>query len=125
MKRRSARSTTSDIGCDEAVSFVRARPSRDENEQRVVYRLAHARKAPRDLVQRARMVELSWVGQRVPAIADELRCSSNTVRRWLHRFNRSGLDGLEDLGGQGPVQRITEAQRSRIIGWSDSHLQAG
>jgi transposase len=95
---------------------LRARPSRDENEQRVVHRLAHARKAPRDLVQRARMVELSWAGQRVPAIADELRCSSKTVRRWLHRFNRLGLDGLEDLGGQGRKRRITEAERSRIIG---------
>ncbi|MFI9825720.1 helix-turn-helix domain-containing protein [Streptomyces sp. NPDC052013] len=48
------------------------------------------------------MVELSWSGQRVPAIADELRCHPRTVRRWLHRFNHSGLDGLEDLGGQGP-----------------------
>jgi transposase len=82
----------------------------------VVRRLARARKAPRDLVMRARMVELSWSGQRVPAIADELRCSSKTVRRWLHRFNRSGLEGLEDLGGQGRKRRITEAERSRIIG---------
>lgn len=62
------------------------------------------------------MVELSWSGQRVPAIADELGCSPKTVRRWLHRFNRCGLDGLEDLGGQGRKRRITKAERSRIIG---------
>ncbi|MGW0630655.1 helix-turn-helix domain-containing protein [Streptomyces sp. NPDC002758] len=79
-------------------------------------RLSRARKAPRDLVLRARMVEPSWSGQRVPAIADELRCSPKTVRRWLHRFNRVGLDGLEDLGGQGRKRRITEAERSQIIG---------
>ncbi|MEV5646552.1 helix-turn-helix domain-containing protein [Streptomyces flaveolus] len=79
-------------------------------------RLSRARKAPRDLVLRARMVELSWSGRRVPAIADELRCSPKTVRRWLHRFNRLGLDGLEDLGGQGRKRRISEAERSRIIG---------
>ncbi|MGV9932596.1 helix-turn-helix domain-containing protein [Streptomyces olivaceoviridis] len=53
------------------------------------------------------MVELSWSGQRVPTIADELRCSPKTVRRWLHRFNCLGLDGLEDLGGQGRKRRIT------------------
>ncbi|MFE1315631.1 helix-turn-helix domain-containing protein, partial [Streptomyces sp. NPDC058755] len=76
---------------------LRARLSRDEGEQWVVRRLARARKAPRDLVLRARMVELSWSGQTVPAIADELRCSPKTVRRWLHRFNCLGLDGLEDL----------------------------
>ncbi|MFF9222089.1 helix-turn-helix domain-containing protein [Streptomyces viridosporus] len=95
---------------------LRARPSRDENEQRLVRGLSRARKAPRDLVLRARMVELSWSGQRVPAIADELRCSPKTVRRWLNRFNRSGLDGLEDLGGQGCKRRITESERFRIIG---------
>lgn len=95
---------------------LRARLSRDEGEQWVVHRLVRARKAPRDLVLRARMVELSWSGQTVPAIADELRCSPKTVRRWLHRLNRLGLDGLEDLGGQGRKRRITEAERSRIIG---------
>jgi transposase len=62
------------------------------------------------------MVELSWRGMRVPAIAAELACGEKTVRRWLHRFNRSGLEGLEDLGGQGRKRRITEAERSRIIG---------
>ncbi|MGW7824926.1 helix-turn-helix domain-containing protein [Streptomyces puniciscabiei] len=81
-----------------------------------MHRLARARKAPRDLVMRARMVELSWSGQPVPAIADELRCNPKTVRRWLHRFNRFGLDGLSDLGGQGRKRRITETERSRIIG---------
>ncbi|MFI1212602.1 helix-turn-helix domain-containing protein [Streptomyces sp. NPDC020802] len=50
------------------------------------------------------------------AIADDLRCNRKTVRRWLQRFNGSGLDGLEDLGGQGRKRRISEAERSRIIG---------
>ncbi|WUX04055.1 helix-turn-helix domain-containing protein (plasmid) [Streptomyces sp. NBC_01450] len=45
-----------------------------------------------------------------------MRCGQKTVRRWLHRFNRSGLEGLEDLGGQGRKRRITEAERSRIVG---------
>jgi transposase len=94
---------------------LRARPSRDEDEQALIRRLARARKAPRDLVLRARMVELSWAGRRVPAIAAELRCGQKTVRRWLHRFNHSGLEGLEDLGGQGRKRRITQDERSRII----------
>jgi transposase len=61
------------------------------------------------------MVGLSWAGLRVPAIADEVGCGRKTVRRWLHRFNRSGLQGLDDLGGQGRKRRITEEERSRII----------
>ncbi|WP_307665753.1 helix-turn-helix domain-containing protein [Streptomyces sp. V1I1] len=64
---------------------------------------------------RAQMIELSWSGLRVPGIAAELGCSPKTVRCWLHRFNRSGVEGLEDLGGQGRKRRITEIERSRII----------
>ncbi|MCX5328208.1 helix-turn-helix domain-containing protein [Streptomyces sp. NBC_00124] len=64
---------------------------------------------------RARVIELSWSGLRVPAISVELDCSQKTVRCWLHRFNRSGLPGLDDLGGQGRKRRITEEDRSRII----------
>ncbi|MGQ4379730.1 helix-turn-helix domain-containing protein [Streptomyces sp. SAS_267] len=79
---------------------LRARLRRDEGEQRFVDRLAQARKAPRDLVLRARMLELSWSGQRAPSIAEKLRCSPQTVRWWLHLFNRLGLQGLDDLGGQ-------------------------
>jgi transposase len=37
------------------------------------------------------------------------------VRRWLHRFNAAGLDGLGDRPGAGRRRRITEAERSRII----------
>ncbi|MFI0821969.1 transposase [Streptomyces sp. NPDC021098] len=94
---------------------LRARPGRDEGEQAVVYRLAAARKAPKVLVERCRMVELSWDGWLVPQIAEELRCSQKTVRRLLHRYNRWGLEGLEDLGGQGRKRRVTETERSRII----------
>ncbi|UXY32884.1 helix-turn-helix domain-containing protein [Streptomyces sp. HUAS TT20] len=93
----------------------RARPGRDEGERVVVHRLAAARKAPKVLVERCRMVELSWDNWLVPQIVGELRCSQKTVRRWLHRFNRLGLEGLEDLGGQGRKRRITEAEGSRII----------
>ena len=37
------------------------------------------------------------------------------MRRWLHRFNAAGLDGLGDRPGAGRKRRITEAQRSAII----------
>ncbi|WP_409467340.1 helix-turn-helix domain-containing protein [Streptomyces sp. HC307] len=81
----------------------------------MIHRLASTRKAPKVVVERCRMVELSWKGWLILQIANELRRSQKTVRRWLHRFNRSGLEGLKDLGGQGRKRRITEAERSRII----------
>jgi transposase len=93
-------------GCLSVV--LRARPVRDVGEYRIVHRLSRARKAPRDVVMRARMIELSWSGLRGPAIAEEPGCSQKAVRCWLHRFNHSGLPGLDDLGGQGRKRRITE-----------------
>lgn len=66
-------------------------------------------------MMRARIVKLSWAGSRVATIADELGCSAKTVRWWLHRFNRLGLEELEDRPVSGRPRRITESERSRII----------
>ncbi|MEU2956663.1 helix-turn-helix domain-containing protein [Streptomyces xanthochromogenes] len=96
-------------------ALLRARAASGPDEQRVVARLAGARKAPADLVVRARIIALSWDGLRVAAIAAELGCHAKTVRWWLHRFNELGLEGLEDRPVSGRPRRITEAERSRIV----------
>jgi transposase len=95
--------------------FVRARAPLDDSAARKIRRLAGARHAPADWGERARIVALSWDGLAVPAIAEQLGCHPNTARRWLHRFNAAGLDGLGDRPGAGRRRRITEAQRSAII----------
>jgi len=66
-------------------------------------------------MERARIITLSWDGLGVPAIAGQLGCHPKKVRRWLHRFNADGMDGLGDRPGAGRRRRITEAQRSAII----------
>ena len=95
--------------------FLRARPPLDDSEAGKIRRLAGARHAPADWSQRARIIALSWDGLTVPAIAGQLGCHPNRVRRWLHRFNAAGLDGLGDRPGVGRKRRITEAERSAII----------
>lgn len=95
--------------------ILRARPAVDAAEEEKIRKLAGARHAPGDWIQRGRVVALSWEGLRVPQIAVELGCHEQTVRRWLQRFNAAGLDGLADLGGRGRRRRITEAERSAII----------
>jgi transposase len=60
-------------------------------------------------------VALSWDGLGVAEIAARIGRHENTVRRWLHRFNAAGIDGLGGRPGAGRKRRITEAQRSRII----------
>jgi transposase len=95
--------------------YLRARAPHDDGEARKIRQLASARHAPADWIERARIVVLSWDGLAVPAIAAETGCHQNTVRRWLHRFNAAGLDGLGDRPGAGRKRRITEAERSAII----------
>jgi transposase len=97
------------------VESVVARAARDGDEQRTVWRLAGARAAPASWKQRAQMVAASWDGSTVPQIAAELGCHEQTVRRWLHRFNAVGVDGLADRPGTGRPRRLTEAQRSQIV----------
>ncbi|WP_214371469.1 helix-turn-helix domain-containing protein [Pseudonocardia sp. H11422] len=92
-----------------------ARPAADAVEERAIRKLAGARHAPADWILRARVVALSWDGFRVPAIAAELGCHEQTVRRWLHRFTTDGLQGLGDRPVPGRPRRITEDERSRII----------
>src|SRR5690349_6291392 len=95
--------------------ILKARPPHDDGEERKIRKLAGARHAPADWSQRARIVTLSWDGLGVPAIAGRLGCHPKKVRRWLHRFNAAGLDGLGDRPGAGRRRRMTEAQRSVII----------
>jgi transposase len=95
--------------------LLSARPARDAVEEGKLRKLAGARHAPADWILRARIIVLSWDGHRVPVIAEQLGCHQKTVRRWLHRFNAEGPDGLGDRPGCGRKRRITEADRSRII----------
>jgi hypothetical protein len=95
--------------------YLRACAPHDDSEAGKIRRLAGARHAPADWIERAQIVALSWDGLAVPAIAAQVGCHANTVRRWLHRFNAAGIDGLGNRPGAGRKRRITEAQRSRLI----------
>src|SRR5437660_3216040 len=109
-----------DTGIGRVPKFLRARPPQDDGEDRKIRRLAGARHAPADWSERARIVALSWDGLAVPAIAAEVGCHQNTVRRWLHRFSAAGLDGLGDRPGARRKRRITAAQRSAITSMAPS-----
>ena len=96
--------------------LLRARLAQAAAEERQVRKLAASRHGPADWIQRARMIVRSWDGLRTTAIARELQCHPQTVRERLLRFNVEGLDGLGDRPGPGRKPRLTEAERSVIIG---------
>src|ERR671933_2445028 len=66
-------------------------------EQQMIERLAHSRTAEARVVERVRLIWHASQGLSVPAIAAELGLHAQTVRQWLKRFNRRGLEGLHDL----------------------------
>jgi transposase len=96
--------------------LLRARLPLDSTEERQVRTLAGSRHAPGDWIRRARMITRSWDGLRTTAIARELQCHPQTVRERIGRFNAEGLEGLGDRPGSGRKPRLTEAERSVIVG---------
>ena len=95
--------------------ILRVRAPQDEKEERWVRKLAASRHGPADWIVHALMVAKSWDGQRVEAIAKELDCSPQTVRRRLHRFDAEGIEGLGDRPKAGRPRRLTTADDSTII----------
>jgi transposase len=95
--------------------ILRARAAQDEKEEKQVRKLAGSRHGPADWILHARMVARSWDGERVEAIAKQLHCSAQTVRRRLHRFDEQGLDGLGDRPKPGRPRRLTAVDDSKLI----------
>ena len=95
--------------------ILRVRAAHDEQEEKQVRKLAGSRHGPADWILHARMVARSWDGERVEAIARELQCSSQTVRRRLHRFDAEGIDGLGDRAKAGRPRRLTSEDDSKLI----------
>jgi transposase len=95
--------------------ILRVRAPQDEKEERWVRKLAGSRHGPADWILHARIVALSWDGERVEAIAQQLHCSPQTVRRRLHRFDAEGQEGLGDQAKPGRPRRLTAEDDSKII----------
>jgi transposase len=62
------------------------------------------------------MVVESWAGKTPNEIASKLDCHPQTVRIHLARFNVQGVDGLGMRAGSGRKPRLTEQERSMILG---------
>jgi transposase len=95
--------------------ILRVRAAQDEKEERWVRKLAGSRHGPADWILHARIVARSWDGERVEAIAQELHCTPQTVRRRLHRFETEGIEGLGDRPKAGRPRRLTAVDESRLI----------
>lgn len=82
-------------------------------EEAAIKRLAASRTEPARLVERARILQHSLAGERVPAIAAAVGVSERTARTWIKRFNAGGLGGLADAERPGrpvtyPAEQVGE-----------------
>jgi transposase len=102
--------------------ILQARPACDDQEERWVRKMAASRHGPADWIIHAKMVARSWDGEGVEAIAKELDCSPQTVRRRLHRLETGGIEGLGDRPRTGRPRRLKTEDDSRIIALARSSL---
>jgi transposase len=77
---------------------------------RALKRMAASRKLAAGRVTRARLVLLSNQGYLAQEVADRLGMHEKTVHRWVGRFNRLGLAGLEEgpRNGRPPVYSLRD-----------------
>jgi transposase len=68
-----------------------------------------------DLRHRARVILLSTEGYRIPEIGEIVKAHPANLRKWIHRFNRSGCQGLISTRSGGAKPRFTEEQKKRIV----------
>ena len=64
---------------------------------------------------RYQMVWLAHLGQRVPAIAQTVLRSRDTVARVLHRFRDGGLDAVPRRTAPGPARTVTPAWEAELL----------
>ena len=66
-------------------------------------------------VQRLMIILLSAQGHKVQEISREVDLHPINVRKWIHRYNRQGLDGLSSGKSPGRPPVFTKAQRQAIV----------
>jgi len=84
-------------------------------EDAAIRRLARSRTAPARAVERARIVLRSRQGERVAEIAETLVVCEDTVRRWIHRFDRDGVAGLADRSRAGRPPTYSAAEVGAVV----------
>ena len=93
---------------------LRVRELTDE-ERTTLQRWARSRTEAARRVERAQMVWRAGQGDKLDAIAAALGCNVETVRLWVKRFNRGGLDGLQDRPRAGRPPTYPAEQAGDVV----------
>jgi transposase len=86
-----------------------------ESEQRELQRRVNAPTVSKRDSLRAAIVLRRSEGRRQVDVADELGVSVACVNKWSQRFERNGLEGLQDLTGRGRPPSISARRVEKVI----------
>jgi transposase len=82
------------------------------------------RQADPDMAKRARIIVLSARKHRVHEISALVGLHPINVRKWIHRFNHFGIDGLYPRRSPGRPRLFAGGQRQAIISMATSDPQS-
>jgi len=85
------------------------------DEEKEIQQIASSKTKPARQVQRAKIIWFSHQKVKVPKIAAKIGLSAASVRKWIHRFNSSGLCGLDDASRTGRPPHHNQETRGNVI----------
>ena len=94
--------------------MVRYTPIRDiaDNDKNKLYNLLDTNP---DIKYRIKIVLLANEGYTVPEIRDMTNIYDKTIRKWIHKFNEMGIDGLFAKIDYSPMVKIDNDTRKEIV----------
>jgi transposase len=70
---------------------------------------------------RLQAIVLAGQGRTAEEIADLLDVSRRAIQKWVHRYNQSGVEGLQRRCGQGRREKLSLEEKDRLC----SRIEAG
>ena len=86
----------------------------EEEKEKLTYLLDHPEESPFPM-ERLMIVYLSSHGAKVQQIAETVGMHPINVRKWIHRFNARGFEGLVTRKSPGRPRVFSDEQRRRIV----------
>jgi len=96
-----------------------------EQNQQALERLASSRTAPKQAVERARIILGCAAGLQVKEIARRCHTRPKTVIKWRTRFAQTGLKGLADAPRPGAKRIYGEDFRNQVLATLEKPPPAG
>lgn len=84
-------------------------------DREALERYARGRTVSQALALRARIVLATAAGKKQYEIAEELKISADTARKWARRFAKEGIDGLSDLPKPNVHRKLDDERVEEVV----------